>query len=69
MSFMDSRVTFDISTRAILKVIGILLGLWFLYYIRDIVLLLFVVIILVMALAPIVDRWQAYRPALQWRQA
>ncbi len=59
---MDSRVTFDISTRAILKVIGILLGLWFLYYIRDIVLLLFVVIILVMALAPIVDRWQAYMP-------
>ncbi len=59
---MDSRVTFDISTRAILKVIGIFLGIWLIYEIREIVLLLFVVIILVMALAPVVDRWQKIMP-------
>lgn len=59
---MNQRVTIDISLRSILKVIGVLLGLWLLYRIHDIVLLLFVVIIIVMALAPIVDKWQKFMP-------
>jgi predicted PurR-regulated permease PerM len=54
----NSRVTIDIAFSAILKVFGTLLGLWFLYTIRDIVLLMFLVIIIVMALDPIVLRLQ-----------
>lgn len=57
---MQERITIDISLRSILKVFGCLLGLWFLYAIRDIVLLFFLVIIIVMALAPIVNRWQQH---------
>ncbi len=54
------RVIIDISLRSLLKIIGVLLGIWFLYSIRDIVLLFFLVIIIVMALAPIVNRWQKH---------
>jgi predicted PurR-regulated permease PerM len=54
----EQRMTIDFSIIGILKVVGILLGLWFLYLIRDIVLLLFLVIIIVMALDPIVALWQ-----------
>lgn len=55
-----NRTVIDISLRAILKVIGVLLGIWFLYAIRDIVLLVFFVIILVMSLAPVIDKWQQH---------
>lgn len=57
---MNQRQTIDISMRAILKVVGVLLGLWFLWAISDIVLLLFFVIIVVMALTPIIDKWQKH---------
>ncbi len=56
----DQRTTIDISLLTVIKIVGVLLGLWFLFVIRDIVLLLFLVIIIVMALAPIIDRWQRY---------
>lgn len=59
---MNQRMTIDISMRAILKVVGVLLGLWLLYLIHEIVLLVFFVIIVVMALAPIVDRWSKRMP-------
>ncbi len=55
---MKPRITFDISFTSILRVVGVLLGLWLLWHVRDIVLLFFVVIIIVMALGPIVDSWQ-----------
>lgn len=55
-----NRTVIDISLRAIFKVIGVLLGLWFLYAIRDIVVLFFFVVIIVMAMAPIIDKWQQY---------
>ena len=45
----------DISTRTILKIIGIVLLFWFLWAIRDIMVLLFVVLILVAAFHPTVD--------------
>lgn len=54
----DQRVTIDFSLTGIIKVVGVLLGIWFLYLIRDIVLLLFLVLIIVMALDPIVAVWQ-----------
>lgn len=59
---MNHWTTIDISLRSILKVIGVLLALWFLYHTRDIVLLLFLVVIIVMALDPIVGRWQQRMP-------
>lgn len=55
-----NRTVFDISTRAIFKVVAILLSLWFLYAIKDIVVLFFFVIILVMALGPIIDKWRPH---------
>src|SRR3990172_3931730 len=50
--------TIEISSGTILRVIFILLLLWFIYLIRDIVLLLFIAIIIVSAIDPIVDRLQ-----------
>jgi len=45
----------DISTRTIIKLFGFALLLWFLWAIRDILILLFVVLILVAAFSPTVD--------------
>lgn len=51
-----SRMKVDISLAAILKILAVILGLLFIVKIKDILLLLFVVLILVTALSPIVDR-------------
>jgi predicted PurR-regulated permease PerM len=48
-------VKYDISLTAVLKVLAVLLGLYFLYYIRDIVLLLIISAILAASLTPLVD--------------
>jgi predicted PurR-regulated permease PerM len=48
----------EISSSTILRTAFILILLWFLYAIRDIVLLLFIAIIIVSAIDPIVDRMQ-----------
>lgn len=50
--------TIEISSGTILRTIFILLLLWFLYLVRDIILLLFIAIIIVAAIDPIVDRLQ-----------
>lgn len=50
----------DITTSTMIRFILVLLGLWLLYITRDILVLLFVVIILVAALSPTVDRWARY---------
>lgn len=50
----------DISTSTLIRLILLLLGLWFLYLIRDILVLLFMVLIIVAALSPTVDRWARY---------
>lgn len=47
----------DISNSTIIRFILIILGFWFLYFIRDVLVLLFLVLIIVAGLAPIVDRW------------
>jgi predicted PurR-regulated permease PerM len=50
----------DITTGTMLRFILILLGLWLLYVTRDILVLLFMVLIIVAALSPTVDRWSRY---------
>lgn len=47
----------DITNSTLIRFILILLGLWFVYYIRDVLVLLFLVLIIVAGLAPTVDRW------------
>lgn len=50
----------DITTSTMIRFILVLLGLWLLYVTRDILVLLFIVIIIVAALSPTVDRWAKY---------
>ena len=50
----------DITTSTMIRFILVLLGLWLLFVTRDILVLLFVVIIIVAALSPTVDRWARY---------
>lgn len=54
---MNNRTTFDISLSAILKVVGVIALIIFLIKIRDILLIIYVVLILVAALSPVVDKW------------
>ncbi len=61
---MEQKTKIDISTGAIIKVAAVFLGLWLIYYIRDIVVLFFVVLVVVAALAPLVDRMSKHIPRL-----
>lgn len=56
------KVIFEISTKSVLKIVIFILGLMFLYLIRDVLLLFFVVLIIVAALNPIVNKWQSEIP-------
>jgi len=47
----------DLTNSTLFRFILILLGLWFIYYVRDVLVLLFLVLIIVAGLAPTVDRW------------
>jgi len=47
----------DISNSTLIRFILILLGLWFIFLIRDVLVLLFLVLIIVAGLNPTVDRW------------
>lgn len=55
---MPNRVKFEISTSTIIKLILAVFAAWFLYAIRDIVVLFFVVLVIVAAFGPIID-WLA----------
>lgn len=59
---MKDRITISISAATIFMVVGVLLGLKFLYLIREILLLFFIVLVLVAALSPIVDKWSTKMP-------
>ncbi len=52
----ESCVKIDVSTESILKIILILFGVWFLYVIRDVLVVAFVAFVLSSAMAPLVDR-------------
>lgn len=54
---MDQKTTLDISTGSILRVVLVLLSLWFLYFVRDIIAIIFVSVVVASALSPIVDRF------------
>lgn len=57
---MHERKTIDISTGAIIRTIAIILGLWFLYMVRDIMALFFLSVILTATLDPAID-WMSKR--------
>ena len=58
---MFNKHTVDISTGIIFRTILILLGIWFLYIIRDIVAILFIAVIITAAIEPIVNRMNQKR--------
>jgi predicted PurR-regulated permease PerM len=62
MSQEQNRMVLDISTKSIIKLISIIVGIYFLFYIRDVIILFFFVLIIVAALNPIVDRWSEEMP-------
>lgn len=49
------KTTADISTKVIIKVVAIILGLWFLFLVRDVLVLFFLSVILTATLAPAID--------------
>lgn len=59
---MENRVKFEISTLTILKIIGVIFLVWFFYAIREILVLFFIVLIIVAAMGPLVDRMSKYIP-------
>lgn len=61
---MENRVKFEISTITVLKIIGAVLLVWFLYSVREILVLFFIVLVIVAALGPLVDRLSKYIPRL-----
>ena len=58
---MSDRVTIDIAGSAILRVAVVLLALWFLWFIRDILLFLLLAVIIASALEPLAARLQRFR--------
>jgi len=59
---MENKVKFDISLKTILKIALVVIGIWFIYTIRDIFILLFFVLIIVAALAPLVNKMSKVIP-------
>jgi len=53
---MKQKLLIDISTASIVRVILVLLSIWFLYIVRDIIAVVFVSIIISAALSPVVDK-------------
>lgn len=59
---MENRVKFEISNSTILKIILAVLAVWFLYSIREVVVLFFIVLVIVAALGTLVDKMSRYIP-------
>ena len=59
---MENKVKFEISTTSIVKLSAAVLLIWFLFAIREIVVLFFIVLVIVAALAPLVNRMAKYIP-------
>lgn len=57
----SERVTLDVPASSIFRVLLILLAVWFLWFIRDIVLLLVVAVIIASALEPLAARFLQFR--------
>ncbi len=52
------NINLQINTLGVIKIIAILLGLFFLYLIKDLIIILFVSLIFAVALNPIVNKWE-----------
>lgn len=61
---MQNKITFEISVLTIAKIIGAILLVWFLYAIREIIVMFFVVLVIVAAVGPLVDKMSKYIPRL-----
>lgn len=59
---MENKVKFDISWNAILKVVLVVFGIGFIYAVRDVFVLLFFVLIIVAAFAPLVNQMSKVIP-------
>jgi len=55
---MSEKVKIEISTFTIVKVFLVLLAIYFVYFVRDIIVLFFVVLILAASLRPVVSAWE-----------
>ncbi|MFA6423612.1 MAG: AI-2E family transporter [Patescibacteria group bacterium] len=58
----NNKIVLDIPAMTIIKVVAVLAGIALLYVIRDVLVLFFIVLVLVTALSPIVDRWSKKMP-------
>jgi predicted PurR-regulated permease PerM len=58
---MADRMTIDISSGTLFRVVFFIVGLWFLWFIQDILLLLIVAILIASALEPLARRLQRFR--------
>lgn len=56
--FQKREIEHSISTRAIFKVVIIVVGVVLIYVLRDVLIALFVALVIAAALDPIVDKWQ-----------
>lgn len=59
--FQKREIEHSISTRAILKIVIIVVGVILIYVLRDVLIALFVAMVIAAALDPIVDRWQKFK--------
>lgn len=59
---MENATAIDISSKSLAKIALFVLGIWILWTIRDIIALFFVVLIIVAALSPIVEKMSQYIP-------
>jgi len=59
---MENRTRIDISLATILKIVLVVLGIWFLFTISEIVVLFFFALILVAALSPLVEKMSKFIP-------
>lgn len=58
---MKQKLSIDISTASIIRVVLVLLALWFVYVIRDIIAIVFVSLIISAALSPVVDKLNRHK--------
>lgn len=61
---MENRMKIDVTSATIIKIALVFLGIWFLFTIRDIVVLFFIVLVIVAALGPLVDKMSKYIPRI-----
>lgn len=59
--FQKREIEHSISTRAILKIVVIVVGVILIYVLREVLIALFVALVIAAALDPVVDKWQKFK--------